>query len=84
MSLAASAHAIWEAALGRLQVQVPRPTYETWLKDTQGESKDDNQLVVRVPSAFVAEWLQTRMFSLITDAVHAVSGQITQVELIVR
>jgi len=84
MSLAASAHAIWEAALGRLQVQVPRPTYETWLKDTQGESRDDNQLVVRVPSAFVAEWLQTRMFSLITDAVHAVSGQITQVELIVR
>ena len=84
MSLSTSAHAVWEAALGRLQVQVPRPTYETWLKDTHGELMAANRLVVRVPSAFVAEWLETRMIALITDAVSAVTGTTSEVQLRVR
>lgn len=84
MSLSTSAHAVWEAALGRLQVQVPRPTYETWLKDTHGELMAANRLIVRVPSTFVAEWLETRMIALITDAVSAVTGTTSEVELRVR
>ena len=27
---------VWQKVLGRLQAVLPRPTFETWLKDTDG------------------------------------------------
>ncbi len=81
MTLAAPAQRVWEAALGRLQVQVPRPTYDTWLRGTEGQSLAENTLVVSAPSPFVAEWLQRRMHGLMRDAVTAVTGRHTDVSL---
>lgn len=83
MTLAAPAQRVWEAALGRLQIQVPRPTYDTWLRGTEGQSFDDDRLVVATPSPFVAEWLQGRMLGLISEAVASVTGRSTAVALAV-
>jgi chromosomal replication initiator protein len=68
-----SAHHIWEAVLGRLQLQITRPSFETWLRDTVGVAIDDQTLVVAVPTPFAAEWLERRMHALIEDAVGAVT-----------
>ena len=46
--------ALWEAALGQLQLQVTRPNYETWLRDTIGVSLDGSTFTVCVPTDFVA------------------------------
>jgi len=60
-----SAHEIWEAALGELQIQVTKPNYRTWLEKTEGLGYQDNQFVVGVPNAFVAEYLDNNQRSLI-------------------
>jgi chromosomal replication initiator protein len=70
---------IWEAALGSLELQVSRPSYATWLKDTTGLSFDDNRMVVGVPSPFVAQWLERRMSSLIETTLSQVAGRPTTV-----
>ena len=70
-----SAQRVWEAALGRLQLQVTRPSFDTWLKETTGLSMEDHHLVVGVPTIFTAEWLEKRMFQLIEKAVEAVARQ---------
>jgi len=62
---ARSVQEIWEAALGELQIQVSKPNYQTWLIKTIGLSYQDNQLVVGVPSTFVAEYLDKNQRSLI-------------------
>jgi chromosomal replication initiator protein len=62
---ASSAQEIWEAALGELQVQVTRSYYRTWLEKTTGLHCEDNQFVVGVPNAFVAEYLNQNQRSLI-------------------
>jgi chromosomal replication initiator protein len=62
---ASSAQEIWEAALGELQVQVTRSYYRTWLEKTTGLHYEDNQFVVGVPNAFVAEYLNQNQRSLI-------------------
>ena len=59
------AREIWEAALGELQLQVTRPNYETWLKDTVGVSASDGLFVVGVSTPFAAEWLTKRMSAVI-------------------
>jgi chromosomal replication initiator protein len=68
-----SARQTWEAVLGRLQLQVTRPSFDTWLRGTVGVDIDDQTLVVAVPTPFAAEWLERRMHALIEDAVGAVT-----------
>ncbi len=60
-----SAHEIWEAALGELQVQVTKSNYRTWLEKTEGLSHQGNQFVIGVPNAFIAEYLDQNQRSLI-------------------
>ena len=61
--------AVWQAVLGDLQLRVTRPSYETWLRDTTGLRYADGEFIVGAPNTFVAEMLEQRMFSLISDAV---------------
>jgi chromosomal replication initiator protein len=71
---------MWEATLGSLELQVSRPSYATWLKDTVGLSLDDNRMVVGAPSAFIAQWLERRMSALIEAALSQVAGLPTTVQ----
>ncbi|MFC1942028.1 chromosomal replication initiator protein DnaA [Chloroflexota bacterium] len=56
---------IWETALGELQIQVSKPNYRTWFGKTSGLTYEDNQFIVGVPNAFVAEYLEKNQRSLI-------------------
>jgi chromosomal replication initiator protein len=74
-----TAQRVWDAALGRLQVHVTRPNYDTWLKETRGLRMEDGRFIVGVPSEFVKEMLGTRMRGLVTQAVGGILGQPTEV-----
>lgn len=67
------ARQIWSAVLGELQMQVTRPSYETWLKGTVGIAQQDGEFVVGTPNAFVAEMLEQRMYSLISQTVERIT-----------
>ena len=68
------AHGLWETALGQLQVQVTRPNFETWLKDTVGVYFDDSQFVVGTPNDFATEWLSTKLRPLIAKTLSGIVG----------
>ena len=74
---------VWEAVLGELQIQVTRPSYETWLKDTVGVAQDNGEFVVGTPNAFVAEMLEQRMYSLISLAMERVTKRRSEVRFLV-
>lgn len=74
----------WEAVLGALELQVTRPVYETWLKDTEGVSIADQLLTVAVPTAFAVEWLERRMYHTIRQTVQQVTSQPLEVVFQVR
>jgi len=65
---------VWDSVLGTLQLQITRPSYETWLKDTVGIGYRDGEFVIGTPSAFVAEMLEQRMYSLISQAMERVTS----------
>ncbi len=77
-----SAQDIWEAALGELQIQVSKPNYRTWLEKTRGLDYQDNQFVVGVPNAFVAEYLDKNQRSLIEKTLINLTHQ--DIEVIFR
>ncbi len=68
------ANEVWEAVLGELQLQVTKTNYDTWLRETVGLGYQDGHLVVGVSSPFVIEWLEKRLYSLISKTLISVSG----------
>ena len=83
-SRGASAREVWRAVLGDLQMQLPRPTFETWLKPTEGVAENGQVFVVEAPTTFAVEWLEKRMFHSLQRTLEKVSGEPLQLQLQVR
>lgn len=66
---------IWQSALGKLQIQVSKANYATWLSDSQGLSCQDSTFVVGVPNVFVAEWLSKRLYPLVRKTLVDIMGK---------
>ena len=75
---------VWKAVLGELQLQLPRPTFETWLKQTEGVSCDGQSLVVEVPTPFAVAWLERRMYQSIQKTVEKITDQPLDVQFQVK
>jgi len=60
-----SAVTIWKAALGELELQVSRPNFQTWFKDTTALAYDGETFLVGTPNNFVTEYLEKNQRSLI-------------------
>jgi len=79
-----SAKKLWEGVLGRLQLEVTRANFDTWLRETQGLAFDDGTFTVSTPSAFAAEWLEHRLHSLMEKTLAEVAGQELRLQIVVR
>jgi len=75
---------IWQRALGKLQIQVSKANYTTWLSNSQGLSCQDNTFVVSVANVFVAEWLSKRLYPLIRNTLVDIIGKDVDVQFVVH
>ncbi len=66
---------IWERALGKLQIQVSKANYTTWLSNSQGLRCQDNTFVVGVTNVFIAEWLSKRLHPLVRKTLVDIMGR---------
>src|SRR3989337_880448 len=70
-----TAHRVWDTALGQLQLQVTRPNFDTWLKDTVGLRAENGSFIIGTPSDFVSEWLSAKMGPVIAKTVSGILGR---------
>ena len=75
------ARSLWAAVLADLQLQLPRPTFETWLKPTAGVAFQGDRFIVVAPTAFAAEWLERRIFHTLQSALERAAGRGLQLQL---
>jgi len=75
---------IWQSALGKLQIQVSKANYTTWLSNSQGLSYQDSTFVVSVPNIFVAEWLSKRLYPLVRKTLIDIMGKDIDVQFVVQ
>ncbi len=78
------ARPLWQATLGQLQLQLVKPTFDTWVKNTEGLSYEDGVLVVGVHSAYAKDWLENRLYAVIQRTVTQIANRTTSVRFIVR
>ncbi|MGL4376047.1 MAG: chromosomal replication initiator protein DnaA, partial [Microcoleaceae cyanobacterium] len=60
---------LWNLVLERLQVQLSRPTFETWIKTASAEQLENGCLIIRTPNPFARNWLQKHYIKIIADVV---------------
>ena len=73
---------LWTAALGELQVGLPRATYDTWFKDTQVISEEDDVFLIGVPNAFAREWLENKFRQQVRATLQHLVGRTVDVRFV--
>ncbi len=74
---------LWIQVLERLQLQLSRPTFETWIKTASAERLENNCLVIRTPNPFARNWLQKYYVQTIADVVEKLLGHPVQIQITV-
>ncbi|MCJ8279813.1 MAG: DnaA/Hda family protein, partial [Rivularia sp. ALOHA_DT_140] len=65
---------LWSQVLERLQLELSRPTFETWIKTAIAEKLENNCLVIRTPNPFARNWLQKYYIKTIASVVQDILG----------
>jgi len=55
----------WQAVLGQLQMDMPKASYDTWVRNADIVSYEDNVFIIGVPNAYARDWLESRLSSKI-------------------
>ena len=73
----------WEAALGQMQIEIPRAVFDTWVRDAELVSYEDGVFVVGVQNAFARDWLEDRLMSTAQRVLSGLSGRSAEVRFVV-
>ncbi len=76
-----SVDSLWDQVMERLQLQLSRPTFETWIKTASAETLDENRLVIRTPNPFARNWLQKYYIKTIAEVVHDILGHAVEIQI---
>ncbi|MBD2743321.1 chromosomal replication initiator protein DnaA [Coleofasciculus sp. FACHB-1120] len=74
---------LWTQVLERLQLQLSRPTFETWIKTASAQELENNCLVICTPNPFARNWLQKYYIKTIADVVQDILGQPVEIHITV-
>jgi chromosomal replication initiator protein len=55
----------WQAVLGQLQMDMPKAAFDTWVRNAEIVSYEDNVFIIGVPNAYALDWLESRLTSKI-------------------
>lgn len=73
----------WQAALGQLQIEMPKAAYDTWVHDAQFISYEDGLFIIGVQNAYARDWLDSRLSSTIKRMLTGIMNRSVQVRFIV-
>ena len=68
------ANKIWDSVLGKVELSIPKPSYDTWLRNTVGVSFTSDEFNVETPNAFTAQYLEERMLDMLEQELRTTIG----------
>jgi chromosomal replication initiator protein len=74
----------WDAALGDIQLQLTRATFDTWMKGTELVGLDGDCYVISTPSPYAVEWLENRLQKMIKQTLERHIGGLVSLKFVVR
>jgi chromosomal replication initiator protein len=79
-----NSHTAWEAALGQLQMEMPRSSFETWVRNAELVSYELDTFTIGVQNAFTRDWLDSRLKSTVCRFLSGLMNRPQSVQFIVH
>ena len=73
----------WQAALGQLQIEMPKAAFDTWVRDAELVSYEDGTFIIGVQNAYARDWLESRLSSTVTRLMTGVMNRTVEVRFTV-
>ena len=74
---------LWNQVLEKLQQQLSRPTFETWIKPARAQTLEADSLIVSTPNPFARNWLQKHYVGAIAEVVNDILGRQVDIQVVV-
>ncbi|MEA5581402.1 chromosomal replication initiator protein DnaA [Nodularia harveyana UHCC-0300] len=74
---------LWSQVLKRLQLELSRPTFETWIKTAHAERLENDCLVIVTSNPFARNWLQKYYINTIAKVVQDILGHPVEIYITV-
>ena len=76
---------LWKTVLGEIELQISRPNFLTWFKNSQLVEKNEKEgiALVALPNNFAKEWVKNRYHKIILGSLRNIDGSIKYVNYVV-
>jgi chromosomal replication initiator protein len=73
----------WQAALGQLQMELPRAAYDTWVRDAEYLAYEDSTFIIGVRNAYARDWLEDRLLATVKRVLTGILGKTVDIRFVV-
>jgi chromosomal replication initiator protein len=73
----------WQAALGQLQMEMPKAAYDTWVRNAEFVSYEDGSFIIGVQNAYARDWLHSRLSSTVTRLLTGIMNRSVEVRFVI-
>ena len=75
---------IWQSTLSELELQISRPNFLTWFRNSRLMKKDENgQAIVGLANNFAREWVQSKYHKLIIEIIHSFDESVKKIDYVI-
>ena len=73
---------IWQTAYGELQLQLPRETFDTWLRNARLIAHEDGTFIIGVHNIYAREWLEQRLKKVVVRTLSRLAQRVVEVRFV--
>jgi len=73
----------WQSVLAQLQMEMPRASYDTWVRDTRPTAYENGVITVGVRNAYARDWLESRLSATVSRLLIGILNSNVSVEFVV-
>ncbi len=73
----------WQAAVGQLQMDLPKAVFDTWVRDTEFLSYEDGCFIIGTQNGYACDWLQNRLSATVTRLLTGIMNRTVEVRFTV-
>jgi chromosomal replication initiator protein len=77
-----NAEQAWQAALGQLQMEMPKASFDTWVRNAEFISYEDGSFIIGVQNPYARDWLQSRLSSTVTRLLTGIMNRAVEVRFV--
>jgi chromosomal replication initiator protein len=73
----------WQAVVGQLQMEMPKATFDTWVRDARFMKFEQNTFVVGLKNAYARDWVENRLTSTISRNLTGIMNQAVDLQFVI-